>query len=1308
MAGAAVATAPTTGAAGAAAGVAAPAPACTGTATTEQTALTAAKACARAVVVDSSRTEFTQVTAQPDGRLTFESAVEPQRVHTAQGWVDVDLSLTRRPDGRWGPAASVADVSFSGGGKGPLVTLSRAGRQLTLSWPGADLPAPTVSGDSATFGNVLADVDLVVRATRSGFTHALVVKSAAAAANPAIREVRFGLGGDVEVRRRPDGTLQAVAGDTLVAGAAPAVMWDSRTVPRTVARTGVRSTADAAGDGARTASVRTEVVPGGLVLRPDRKLLDGPGRSFPIFIDPDWSVFKSKWAYATNNGSSNEVSRARVGRSPESGAIYRSFFAFPTTANGVTLKGKHVRSARVEMKLDHSWDCANTDTSMYLVPPINAVPRASWPAMALSGQLAWAEGHANEAGGCSPIRPDMVMNFAGSALTGTLQTAANDRWEDITVGFTAHDRNGNGESVQQRWKKFFPNDSKLFADYDSIPGTPTDLQVAGVACPPAGTLTVGTLTPTLSAVLRDEDSQSLTGAFEWVDVPASGNPNEATVRRRVSPDPTATANTRATTTSITIVLDKTYAFRVSGTDPAPYNKSSGWSPWCLFAADNTVPPAPTIDAGAAPGPGRPLTFTFRTTSGDVVKFRYGWASPPGTEVAATGTGTKTASVTVTAPSFGKNTLWVRGIDATGNLGNLGSKTVTVGRPSPPVASWALETHPGLSQAQALSDRQPALAGDTALTPTGLGWASDVRTVGGQSATFDRTAHLSTGGAVINTTNSYSVAAWVRLADADPADPDPDLPTGNWTAAGQSGSRKSAFYLGLRRTANGESRWGFMMTANDTDDPGGTTTVTAAPVAATEVGRWVHLAGVYDAAAREQRIYVDGALAGSGVRPISPWNATGPVTVGAALWTPPAEQPRLSDGWAGQIADVQVFDRVLVPHDFTGQLASDPLSGRFNEPGILAATQVGGWNFDAAVPCYVADLRDTCEAPDGVTAYGRWLALTRGSAVGAGRSTSDSGLWLDYEYFPDEGFTEASEEYGRSAVKAGLTPPDANGHEYTRWQDRPAVRTDQSFTLSAWVMLADRDGMRTALSQRGGQESAAILKYVSTSGKWQFRVADEDVEETPTAVVSSVSDAQAGVWTHLAGVYDAGRRQLRLYVNGQLQGSQGLGFTPMASSGPLLVGRALWRGGLVDQWVGGIDDVAVFQGALNETSVFTLYQSQVPPPAGVNTLTRGQRLNAGQKLRSDTGGYELLMQVDGNLVLYQAGVALWDTRTWGNPGAYAHMQTDGNLVVYRPEPGGGATALWDTRTWGTTADRLVIRDDGDLTLSSSGGQVFWHR
>ncbi|MFY1650733.1 LamG-like jellyroll fold domain-containing protein [Solwaraspora sp. WMMB762] len=1168
--------------------VAAQTPECVDVAGSEVEATTLAVACGQPVVVDGSRTELAEVTALPDGRLRFVSAVVPQRTRRGGIWADIDLELAQGGDGLWRPEVSVADVAFSNGGDGAMVTLVRDGRTVTLSWP-QTLPPPTVSDDSLTYPNVLDDVDLVARATRTGFTHVLVVKTPAAAQLADVRAARFQIGGDVDVVSGQDGGLRAMAGSVLVASAEPAVMWDSRVdLPADLSTRGLQaestqSTATEAGDAARIGSVDVEVSEGNLVLRPDVTLLDDPDAVYPLFVDPAWSVVKNKWAYGTNNGSSNsDLSAARVGRRPDTGDLYRSYFQFPTTANGVSLKGKHIESAYVQMKLDHSWSCGPTVASMYLTPAINATPKASWSAMTLTSFMSSATGNANEAGGCSSIQPDMIMNFSGSGTTNQVQAAANKNWNSITVGFTARAANGSGESTQDRWKRFFPNNAKLFVDYDTKPGAPHTLQVAGVSCG-SSVLRIGTLSPTFSAVFPDGDSSdSLTGTFEWIEVPAGGiGAVTDTTPARKSPPPAKTGitpNSRATSSAVAITSGRTYAFRARGTDKPPYSITGPWSSWCQFIPDTTAPPVPTITPGAAGEPGRTMTFALSTTTTDVTKFRYGWSNPPTTEVAASGTNPKTATVNVTVPSFGQNTFWVRGIDATGNLGNVGSATFTAPRSAPAVAKWGLEHYPGVDQTEALADQQPSLAGETSLGTSDVSWTDDVRIIGGQTSSFNGTSsHAFTTDPIIDPTASFSVSAWVKLGNAGDT-----LPTVNRIGMTQDGALNGSFVLGYHA---GTQKWSMWMHSDDT----ATTTTfglvnSPSPVV---MGSWTHLAGVYDATSRTSTIYVNGqaptSVAATGMQP---WPNRQRIVIGRELW-----KGSPVNFWSGEIADVQVFDRVLVPHDFTGMLAHDPMSSGFHEPGILTPVQVGNWDFEAATPCYLADLKDTCEAPDTVTAWGRWLALTRGSAVGTGYSANGSGLWLDYEYFPDEGYTESTAEYARSAVKAGTTPPDTDGLEFTQWQDRAVLRTDQSFTMSAWVMLDRLDGMRTAVSQRGVHESAGWLKYSADVGKWQFAISDEDVITTSTASIRSTSAAEEGVWTHLVGVYDAERNQIRLYVNGELEGvTQNIPFTPMVSTGPLLVGHTLWKDELMDQWTGGIDEVAVFQGALTDTAVSMLYDS----------------------------------------------------------------------------------------------------------------------
>ena len=417
------------------------------------------------VEVMSERTEFTQTFAEPSGTFTNESAVVPQRVHRADGsWADVDLSVVAGADGLIRPRASVADVRFSAGGTGAMVTVVKGGKKFTVSWPLGSLPKPTLSGDSATYAGVLPDVDLVVRATAGGFAHVLVLKTAAAAANPRLQAITFDLGGDARVSRLHDGSLTAVAGNTTIATASPAAMWDSRMTTAVAAKTAQAQSAptlsgamvdpftpETGADKARTGDVATAAnAAGDLVLRPDAALLSAA--TFPLFIDPAWSTAKTRWAYSTNNNTNNtDVSRARVGKDPD-GRVYRSYFEFPTSA----IKNKYVYRAYMQITLDHSWSCTSTPNTMFSTNPITGTPRTAWKATGwYIRMLAQVSSHANEGAGCSDSpQPDVSLNFFNEATNAAVQAVAKAGGSSATMVLSANDSTVASESTTDRWQKY--------------------------------------------------------------------------------------------------------------------------------------------------------------------------------------------------------------------------------------------------------------------------------------------------------------------------------------------------------------------------------------------------------------------------------------------------------------------------------------------------------------------------------------------------------------------------------------------------------------------------------------------------------------------------------------------------------------------------------------------------------------------------------------------------------------------------------------------------------------------------------------
>jgi cell wall-associated NlpC family hydrolase len=104
--------------------------------------------------------------------------------------------------------------------------------------------------------------------------------------------------------------------------------------------------------------------------------------------------------------------------------------------------------------------------------------------------------------------------------------------------------------------------------------------------------------------------------------------------------------------------------------------------------------------------------------------------------------------------------------------------------------------------------------------------------------------------------------------------------------------------------------------------------------------------------------------------------------------------------------------------------------------------------------------------------------------------------------------------------------------------------------------------------------------------------------------------------------------------------------------------------------------------------------------GTDMLAAGQELDSNQYIESADGRFALILQTDGNLVLY-GGQAIWSI-TGGAGVNRLVVQTDGNLVLYKTN-----TPVWWTGGNGSPA-HLILQSDGNLVTynNSSGGAIWW--
>ncbi|HET9257373.1 MAG TPA: LysM peptidoglycan-binding domain-containing protein [Pseudonocardiaceae bacterium] len=114
---------------------------------------------------------------------------------------------------------------------------------------------------------------------------------------------------------------------------------------------------------------------------------------------------------------------------------------------------------------------------------------------------------------------------------------------------------------------------------------------------------------------------------------------------------------------------------------------------------------------------------------------------------------------------------------------------------------------------------------------------------------------------------------------------------------------------------------------------------------------------------------------------------------------------------------------------------------------------------------------------------------------------------------------------------------------------------------------------------------------------------------------------------------------------------------------------------------------------------------------MDVLRAGENLGIDQKLTSSNGKHTLIMQGDGNLVLYtEANTPVWATGTQGKGAVRASLQADGNLVLYTKERDRwfhkeAPAPVWASHTSGENV-RLVLQDDRNLVIYTADGRALW--
>ncbi|WP_203692970.1 LamG domain-containing protein [Catellatospora coxensis] len=1141
---------------------------------TEPQAVAAARRSGKQVEVAAKGTGRQVTYANPDGSFTHESHAAPFRVMQHGKWVPVDTTMVRYKDGSVGPKAAETPMRFSGGGAMPLATMSRAGRVMSLSWPAA-LPEPVLSGDAATYRNVFPDVDLVVHATATSYTHVLVVKTPQAAALPQIKSVTYGLQG-TNLTFSADVEGRLVARDTGSGGvvfASPTPkMWDSGDPAEAAAADADHEPTRSAPESARRAEVGVEVDGGTLRLTSDAGLLADASAHYPLYIDPMTApTSNSSWAMV-DSGYPNEeywkfdgdrdqriglCNRTDSGNKCNNSYIKRLLYAIPTPYQDDTIV---VSSATFKVTMVATYDGSARNASLYRMGS-GITSATNW-----SNQPAWSKKQDTQdptvtQGSCTSTNQNVTFTATVAA-----QEAAANNWSTTTFGIRADD-----ETSKYYIKRFCDN-AVLSVTYNRPPATPSNLTSnPGGACKtgtPDNTWYVSSV-PKLSAYLSDPETDAaepLTATFTVTWTPPGGSlqtktwtsgekANKSTFDYNLADAATGAPNlpenvvvswkVQASDGTATSSVSATCGFILDKTKPVGSDIDSAEF-LAADAADNT--PACVESGEWIDGVGRYGTFTFDSAATDVVSYKYGFdTNPSPTNVLTPTTNGGPVSVSWAPLTEAPHFVTVIAVDAAGKESDTSVCTFNVAAGDPSIAQWNLADAPGSTQAVDERGANPASAGSgVTFGQPGPGGAAHPSVQLTGSSTDSYLAPSATG--LVDTARPFTVVAWVKLDDL----------TAYRAAVSQDGTGVPGFYLGFSPVS---SKWLFGipdMDVNSFRD----WQVTSTEVVTAQTG-WTHLAVVFDPVKDTMTMYVNGKLSNTAAAR-SQWASHGNFQLGRRV-----TKTGYAWGWNGGLADVAVYDRLTTPAEI-GALATPRLQRQVY------------WSLDSAdVPDESPGVFVSAETVvDGATPdETKELTLYNGAAL----------MVPD----PDDLFAEPA------LVGAGHMVLDG-GDDYAA-SSKPLVGQTGSFSVAARARLAAACASdQVVLSQPGAEVSRFQVKCVDIGGgqpRWQLSVAAGDDTATATTVVvddTHLPDPSDPLGQHLVVTYNAFTKDVLLYVNGELAASAKGSHTPVWD-GPdngVQVGRALLDGTTATPTYGGyfsgvLDEVRVYSGVLAETTVIRL-------------------------------------------------------------------------------------------------------------------------
>jgi hypothetical protein len=384
-----------------------------------------------------------------------------------------------------------------------------------------------------------------------------------------------------------------------------------------------------------------------------------------------------------------------------------------------------------------------------------------------------------------------------------------------------------------------------------------------------------------------------------------------------------------------------------------------------------------------------------------------------------------------------------------------------------------------------------------------------------------------GGKFGNALEFDGIDDYVDMPDDDSLDITGDLTVEAWIVADVINTYKSIIVKGDAYT-EGKINYGLQIQAEQADgtirffvwSPGYTWVDSTSQVPAD--GNWHHVAVTHDSS-NNVKIFIDGALSGSGTLALGPISNS-PLDIGrhkhATVGT--------YQYWDGKIDEVRISNIVRYTSSFT------PQTSEF----ISDANTAGLWHFDESVGTTIYD--ETTNDNDGTRNGANWAGPTW--------TTGKHGNGLDFDGIDDQ-----------------VSIPDSNSLDIT-----------SQITMEAWIKPSSiyTGGNWQYDDVICGKRHSYYLR-IDENGKLAFYAYDVT---TTGYVTGSDMTSYVDTWIHVAATYDGSA--VKLYINSQLD-------TSASRTGNIRITANPVRIGWVDYnryFHGAIDEVRLWDNALSQSEV----------------------------------------------------------------------------------------------------------------------------